>query len=200
MKNLKITGLFLLLLSLVTVNANAQDEDNKWAVGFGVNVVDISSASLSNIGDQVTDYVGVGDWNSLASLSRISLARYIDKGLTVDGAVAINTISKTPSGDYDDLAYYSVDFGARYDLNELVGDTAWFDPYVKFSVGGAWLDSESLGLVLSPTLGFNTWFNDNVGLNVESAYKTSTLGNDDSLVTSGYHFQHSISFILRFDE
>ena len=32
------------LFALVTVsNVNAQDENNPWAVGFGVNVVDFSS-------------------------------------------------------------------------------------------------------------------------------------------------------------
>ncbi|NJB82030.1 hypothetical protein [Wenyingzhuangia aestuarii] len=202
MKNLKVLLLFSLFVSLTSLKANAQDEENKWAIGFGINMVDVSAAGLGDLGSQVSDYFSAGDWNTLPSLSRLSVARYLDKGIIVDGAVAINTISKSPFGSPDDAAYYSVDFGARYDLNELVGDTAWFDPYVKLSLGGAWVDSESVGFVISPSYGFNTWFNENVGLNFESSYKTSSLvgTNNSAIVSSGYHFQHSISFVLRFDE
>ncbi len=61
----------------------------------------------------------------------------------------------------------------NYDLNNLIGDTAWFDPYI--GLGG---DYHSLdvkdgdgGIALAGQWGMNFWFNENLGLNINSAYK-----------------------------
>lgn len=202
MKNLKITLLLALFAVVFSFEANAQDEDSKWAIGFGVNAVDITQFGLGDPVDQVKDYIGLSDINILPVLSRISVARYLGSGFIVDASGSLNSINESPTGEADDNAYFAIDLGARYDLNSLFGETGWFDPYVKLSLGGSWVDEESTGINVSPTLGFNTWFNDTIGLNFESAYKTSTLigDNSSSIISSGYHYQHSISFVIKFDE
>ncbi|ANW97096.1 hypothetical protein AXE80_12725 [Wenyingzhuangia fucanilytica] len=198
MKNSKVLLLLALVVSLISFKANAQDEENVWAVGFGANFVDVSPAGLGNVGDQIKDYLGTQDWQSLSLLSRVYVARYLTSGIVVDAAGSINIVD---SANASDKPYYSIDLGARYDLNNLFGHTGWFDPYVKLGLGTAWTDGDGLGLVISPSYGFNTWFNETVGLNFESAYKASTLvGNTTDAIPSGYHFQHSISLVFKFKE
>ncbi|MGY5355148.1 hypothetical protein [Wenyingzhuangia sp. IMCC45467] len=197
MKNSKLL-LLALMVSLWSFKANAQDEENVWAAGFGVNIVDVSPSGLDDIGGQVSDYFDTKDWQTLSLLSRVYVARYLDHGIVVDAAGTINIIDANNSGD---TPYYSIDFGARYDLNNLLGHTGWFDPYVRLGLGSAWTDGDSLGLVISPSYGFNTWFNDTVGLNFESAYKASSLvGNTTNAIPTGYHFQHSLSLVFKFNE
>ncbi|MGY5352024.1 hypothetical protein ACXGQW_05600 [Wenyingzhuangia sp. IMCC45533] len=200
MKNLKITLIALFAVAF-SFNASAQDEDNKWVIGFGINSVDVSSAGLGDIETQLKDYIGLSDNNVLPVASKVSVARYLGSGFSVDAVGTLNNIDESPTGNPDDSSYFAVDFGARYDLNSLFGETAWFDPYVKMSLGTSWADEESTGLNISPAIGFNTWFNDVVGLNFESMYKTSTLigNNNSSIIASGYHYQHSISLVIRFD-
>lgn len=198
MNKLKVLLLLVLTVSLFSFKANAQDKDNVWAVGFGINVIDVSQAGLGELGKQVNDYFEVKDLQALSLLSRVYVARYLDHGIVVDAAGSINSID---SDNADDKPYYSIDFGARYDLNNLFGETGWFDPYVRLGLGTAWTDGDGLGLVISPSYGFNTWFNDSVGLNFESAYKTSSLvGNTTDVIPSGYHFQHSLSLVFKFNE
>lgn len=199
MKKIKIVS--LLIVMIFSIKSFAQDEKNPWAIGVGINMIDVSGYGISKPFDQLKDYIGVKDFNALPVLSRLYVAKYLNKGFTVDVVGALNSIDEIPSGEVSEKTYYSLDFGLRYDLNELFGQTGWFDPYAKFSIGGAWVDSNS-ALELSPTLGFNTWFNDKVGLNFESAYKTSSLfdanGVGSAPYIGAYHFQHSISLVLKF--
>ena len=49
MKNLKI-AIFAFLLVAGINTTQAQDEDNLWALSFGVNIVDVNEGGLSDIG------------------------------------------------------------------------------------------------------------------------------------------------------
>ncbi len=217
--------ILLLTLMVFSVKSFAQDEKNPWAVGLGINTVDVNAFRIKDIGDQFKDYLGASDWNTLPVLSRIYVARYLDKGFSVDFTGSINNITKYPvvgptiSTFTSDLVsftieddsraaeagqektYYSLDLGVRYDLNKLIGETGWFDPYVKAAGGAAWVEDDMAG-VFTGALGFNTWFNESVGLNFETAYKSSDVFGDDELghaqLIGDYHFQHSISLVLRF--
>ncbi|MDO6736488.1 OmpA family protein [Wenyingzhuangia sp. 2_MG-2023] len=197
--------LLLLVLVLVFVNSNAQDKNRPWAIGVGINGIDLTHYGIDNVGQQFKDYITVNDLNVIPVLSRIYVAKYIGKGFSLDLAGSINKIDK--GAHYEPLeekTYYSLDLGVRYDVNNLIGETGWFDPYVKFAAGTAWLDGNALA-ALSPGLGFNTWFNDKIGLNFETAYKSSAIfknDGDSDLVYAfdikNYHFQHSISLVYKF--
>ncbi|NIJ43722.1 outer membrane protein OmpA-like peptidoglycan-associated protein [Wenyingzhuangia heitensis] len=197
----KITIVSFIAIFILSGKLFAQDEKNPWAIGVGINMVDVSGYGISKPFDQLKDYVGLSDLNALPVLSRLYVAKYLNKGFTVDIAGAINSIDEIPSGDVSEKNYYSLDLGLRYDLNEWFGQTGWFDPYAKFSVGGAWVEDDS-AITLSPGLGFNTWFNDKVGLNFESAYKASSLFDADGAGSAqyigAYHFQHSVSLVIKF--
>ena len=205
MKNFKIALLALFIFAGVS-KINAQDSNNPWALSFGINMVDISDnpvsgASLPNVVRRMGDYIGASDWNAIPAISRVSVSRYINKGISVELAGALNKISKGVVGDdLDDLSYFSLDAAARYDLNEwsLIGETGWFDPYISLGAGITWLDDSS-ALTINPGFGFNTWFNENVGLNFQSSYKSSAFtGGELSNVPKNIHFQHSIGLAIRF--
>ena len=78
MKRLKIAVIALFAFVAVS-NVNAQDENNPWAVSFGVNIIDFYNGD--DFSDQVKDMLGNSDWNFLPSISRISAEKYLDKAL-----------------------------------------------------------------------------------------------------------------------
>ena len=190
MKRLKIAVIALFALVAVS-NINAQDENNPWVVGFGVNVVDFYLPDAS-ITDNALDYIGNDDWNILPSISRISGEKYLDKGFSLQLSGSLNKIEIIDSSLNDfDFLYYSIDAIVKYDLNNLVGDTSWFDPYVYLGGGYVSVDGNGEGMV-NTGVGFNTWFNDNLGLNFQTGSK---FGFADDVVS---HIQTSVGVVIKF--
>ncbi|MGJ8743857.1 OmpA family protein [Polaribacter sp.] len=195
MKRLKLA--VIALFTLVTVsNVSAQDENNPWVVGFGVNVVDVRTPL--GFGDILKDYSNGSNWedlNFIPSISRISVDKYLNKGFSLQLAGSLNKIERGfnyQNGDpKTDFLYWAADASVKYDLNHLFGETGWFDPYVL--LGGA-LQSidETMDGVIVGGYGFNTWFNDNLGLNFQSTYK---YGIDH---TARDVFQHSLGLVVKF--
>ncbi len=91
MKRLKLA--VIALFTLVTVsNVSAQDENNPWAVSFGMNAVDFYLGGDPSFGDQAKDMLGSSDWNVLPSISRITAEKYLDKGFSLQLAGSLNKI------------------------------------------------------------------------------------------------------------
>ena len=188
MKRLKLA--VIALFTLVTVsNVSAQDENNPWVVGFGVNVVDFYATD--DFGDNIKDALGHGDWNFIPSISRISVDKYLDKGFSLQLAGSLNKIETVLEKDDADYIYYSFDAIVKYDLNQLFGETAWFDPYVYLGGGYVSADSEGEGMI-NAGFGFNTWFNDNLGLNFQTGTKK---GFADKVRA---HYQTSLGLVFQF--
>ncbi len=195
---MKQVKLFLATLALVaTFSANAQDENNPWAIGLGVNVVDVRHYT-TDMGVNFEDYIGPKDWNVLPALSRITVGRYLDHGLSLQLAGSLNKIESLIDKDDSDRTYYSIDAMLNYDLNNLFGETGWFDPYI-----GLGADFHSLsdidnsagtgtGLGVGGEWGFNVWFNENIGLNFNSAYKHQFKQQGADV------FQHYVGLVFKF--
>ena len=181
-----VTALFF----LITVsNINAQDENNPWAVSIGANVVDFYQPV--NISDQLDDLFGSKDWNILPSISRISVEKYLEKGFSLQFSGSMNKVTTHNSLDDSNFLYLSIDGIVKYDLNNLVGDTSCFDPYVYF--GGAYSSIESVTYgLLNVGVGFNTWFSENLGLNFQTGPKFGFTGKETR------HFQSSLGLVIRF--
>lgn len=190
MKHLKLAVIALFTLAL-TSNVNAQDENNPWAIGFGTNIVDFY-LSGNNFGDHVKDHLGNDDWNFLPSISRITAEKYLDKGFSLQFAGSLNKIDVlTDTSVPVDFLYYSLGLNVKYDLNNLFGDTAWFDPYV--SLGGDYVSADNNGEgMLTTGAGFNVWFNDNLGLNFHTGSK---FGFADKVRD---HIQSSLGVVIKF--
>ena len=193
MKQIKLA--VIALFSFATVGTiNAQDSDNPWAVGFGVNAVDVRIPT--KFGDYAKDYIGTSDWNVLPSISRITVDRYLNDGFTLQLAGSLNKIETVNSENDTDELYWAIDANVKYDLNNLFGDTSWFDPYVY--LGGGYTNgvnsagAEGSEGMLNAGLGFNTWFNENLGLNFQSGAKKEFAGKVQD------HFQHSVGLVFKF--
>ncbi len=177
----------LLVFGLTSVQA--QDANNPWAIGIGVNAVD--TFPTGDDGGFGEDFFNVGDhWNILPSVSRLSVGRYIGGGFVFEAAGSVNQIDKLGDLSVDDLSYYALDGTVIYSLRAALND-GWFDPFLGAGGGYTWLDEQGFG-TLNGTLGFNFWFSDNIALNLQSTYKHAF---ED---TNPKHFQHAagIKFVF----
>ncbi|MFI1771258.1 OmpA family protein [Thalassobellus citreus] len=197
MKNLSRL-LFAMLLVLGYSNANAQDQNNPWQISIGANAVDaypngdggLFSETIFDEFANVTDH-----WNILPSLSTISVSKYVGDGFSFGVAGSLNKIDKwgdisvnpDTTNKVDDLSYYGLDGTIKY--NFLEGTT--LDPYLGVGGGYTWIDEVGAG-TLNGTLGLNVWFNDNVGLTIQTSYKHAF---EDYLTT---HFQHTAGISIKF--
>ena len=108
MKHLKNALLALLLIAGFN-NVNAQDQNNSWAIGIGVNVVDFypTNAGLPGHGAWFDEFVNTTDhYNILASVSKLSVSNYITDGFSFEVAGTLNKITKVGDNLGGDLSYY----------------------------------------------------------------------------------------------
>ena len=181
----------LILLGAIAVNA--QDKNNPWAIGIGVNAVDFYPTHNTEYGGWFDEYFNAGDhYNILPTVSKISVGKYLEDGFTLEAAGTLNKISKMGDNNVSDLMYFGLDGALKFDLNNIIGETSWFDPYVLVGGGYTWLDKLGAGTVNAGG-GINFWFTDNIGLNVESKYK-HVFDNVNIL----QHFQHSVGIVVKF--
>ena len=199
MKHLKI-AISALLLFVCFTNANAQDKNNPWAIGFGTNAVDFYSTNALGMltpGGSSTgwydEFFNANDhYNIIPAITRLSVGKYLDKGFSFEAAGTLNKISKIGDNSVSDLSYFAIDGAVKYDINNVIGETAWFDPYASVGGGYTWIDGDGEG-TFNSGLGANIWFNDNLGLNFESKYKHSFANYPHT-----QHFQHSVGVVIKF--
>ncbi|KAA1246297.1 OmpA family protein [Aquimarina sp. RZ0] len=192
------------LLVLGFSTANAQDQNNPWAVSIGVNAVDIfpTGGDLPVQGEIFEEFFNASDhWNILPSVSKLSVGRYIGDGFTFSVAGTVNKIDKlgeladgTLVGA-DDLSYYAVDGTISYSFKNVF-KSKWFDPYLGVGGGYTWVDEVGAG-TLNGTFGLNFWLTENLAFNVQTAYKHVF----EDFVEGNYpptHFQHSAGITFAF--
>lgn len=198
MKN--FTRCVLVMLMLATTPIFSQDDlqltskdsivQSSWVLGLGFNIVDDTATPF---GDRFLDIKDT--WNAVPYPSRISIGRFFKNGL---GLEAIGTYNKYKVGKIIDGAinsssrdYYAIDGKISYDLNKLIGETNWFDPYVHIGAGYS-----SIGNVGRSTanagFGFNTWFSDKWGANF------NTMGKWGIKEGSTKQLQHSAGVVYQF--
>ena len=205
MKHLKIALLALLVVAGAS-NINAQDANNPWAISFGVNAVDFHPTNhpgeIKNGGDDAgwyNEFFNADDhYNIIPSLSRISVSKYLNDGFSFEAAGSLNKITKIGNWSNEtnpgDLSYFGVDGKIKYDLNEVIGDMKWLDPYASVGGGYTWMDSNNYGTgTLNGGLGTNVWLGNQLGLFIESVYKHSF---DSDFIAP--HFQHSAGLRVKF--
>ncbi|SDS37447.1 OmpA family protein [Winogradskyella sediminis] len=202
MKNLsRLFFVAVLIASFST--SNAQDKNNPWAITFGANAVDFYPVGEDTPqGEYFDEYFNVSDhWNILPSISTLSVSRYLSDGFTFTAKGSINKIEKFGSNfdpitgeestnNVDDLTYYGLDGRVSYSFMDIINSKT-IDPYLGVGGGYTWVDDIGAGTV-NGTLGFKVWFNEKLGLDVQSTYKHSF---EDYLPT---HFQHSVGLTFKF--
>ena len=200
MKHLRIALLALLFVAGFS-NVNAQDEDNPWVIGIGVNAVDFYPVNSSSLKSQgvggawFAEFANLDDhYNMISSISTISVSKYLQNSFSVGLAASINKIENIGELPVNDLSYFSLDASAKYSLTGLGLNIGKFDPYALIGIGYTWMDSDGAAQGHGGG-GLNYWFNDNFGLNVQSVLKQS-FNVSEPVVTR--HFQHSAGIVFKF--
>ena len=193
MKNLKIILATLLLVIGVT-SINAQDKNNPFSVAISVNAVDFypTNPGLMGHGSWFNEYVNVGDhYNIIPAISKVTVGKYIADGFSIEASGALNSVSNVGDNSVTNVSYKTLDGAVKYDLNNVIGETSLFDPYASIGGGYVWMDKFGTG-TFNAGLGFNLWFTDYLGVNLESKYKHAFESN---IVQ---HFQHSLGLVIKF--
>ncbi len=184
--------LFVGLLILGLNNVQAQDEDNPWMIGFGVNAVDVyptgDDSAPFPTGNLFSEYFNVNDhWNILPSISYVSASRYIGDGFVLGVRGSINSLDRLGDVRVDNLSYYSADGIVKYNI---LKETK-IEPYLEVGGGYTWVDEIGFGTA-NLAIGATWWFSENVGFNVQTGYKHAF---EDYGIK---HFQHNFGLNIRF--
>ena len=179
MKKKNVTVALLAFLMLVNVS-NAQDTTSNpklsfgkwltktpWIVGFGGEIIN----------DKVRNE---GVFRSPLKYeyypAKLTAEKQLIKGWSAQ--FAFMSMSLNPHN------YLAVDLNAKYDFNNLIGETKWFDPYGVLGFGYTFRDNSPFGKVIyfekQNTLNFNTglganfWLFPNMGINAQGLAKFSS--------------------------
>ncbi|SNY99613.1 OmpA family protein [Flagellimonas pacifica] len=198
MKSLNIFATALILL--VSINVSGQDVqltkkdsivNSFWMITLGTNIVDDS-------GDEFGKLLDIEDgWNMVPFPSRLSVGRYFKNGLGLEAIGSYNRYKEGKIVDNitnpQDVDYLALDFRVSYDLNMILGETGFFDPYV--GIGAGYTDANNQGRgTYNAVVGFRTWFSDHWGLDFNSTGKWAM---DTGNATN--HIQHAVAVAYRFN-
>ena len=194
MKRIKISLASLALVAAVG-SVQAQDENSKWAIGFGINAVEIRTPH--QFGDFLKDWGGTKDLNILPAVTKLSVARYIGAGFSAEIEGSLNKIKEGFDGYSEDKSFWSANLQAKYALRRLfTTESGWFDPYIK--VGGGYtayesrFDDKEGGFKALAGGGINFWFTDHLGVNLQTGYHHGFQKNGTD------YFQHSAGIVIKF--
>ena len=192
MKHLKVAILALLLVAGFN-NVNAQDKNNPWAVGFGINAVDFYPVNPQTGwgGNWYNEFFNAEDhYNIVPAISQLSVGRYIAAGFSAELGGAFNKIDKIGDMEVDDLSYWAIDANVKWDIRAVINTGKVVEPYLLVGGGYTWMGDED-DVSANFGGGLNFWFNDKVGLNLQTKYRHTF----DSNVYQ--HFQHSLGITFK---
>src|SRR5699024_10714054 len=99
-----------------------------------------------------------------------------------------------------DLMYYGIDANVKYSFKNLIKSKV-IDPSLRVGGGYTFLGDNSFGTV-NPGAGLTFWFNENVGLALETTYKKSfgdrSANGDINTPEAPSHFQHTVGIAFQF--
>lgn len=161
---------------------------SSWIFGLGYNFVDDSGYTFDDL------FAFNSQWNAVAFPSRLSVGRYFKNGIGVEAIATYNKYKEGKIIDQEintsDKDYFAIDTRLSYDLNRLIGQTAWFDPYIGVGLGYTDANNEPRS-TYNAVLGFRTWFSDRLGLDFSTSGKWRT----DNTGTN--HIQHAVGLVYQ---
>jgi outer membrane protein OmpA-like peptidoglycan-associated protein len=180
------------LLVLGFNNVQAQDEDNPWMIGFGINAIDVYPTNDNSApyptGTFGSEFFNANDhWNVVPSISYVSVSRYIGDNFTFGARGSLNRIQKLGDVRVDNLSHYAIDGVLKYNILK----NTRIEPYIEVGGGYTWVDEIGAGTA-NGALGATWWFTENVGFNAQFGYKHAF---EDYGVK---HFQHLFGLNIRF--
>ncbi|WP_421811665.1 OmpA family protein [Flagellimonas sp.] len=162
-----------------------------WLVTVGANAVDDSGDEFGELFDFKEG------WNMVPYPSRASIGRYFKNGIGLEAIGSYNRYKEGKIVDNvvnpEDIDYWGLDFRVSYDLNMILGETGFFDPYI--GIGAGYTDANNQGRgTYNAVLGFRTWFSDHWGIDFNSTGKWAM-----NLDNASNHVQHAVGVAYRFD-
>ena len=175
---------------LINHSLYSQDEDDVWVAGIGINAVNIRTPKgVSGIIKAAFENL-----NMSGGAIRVFAGRYIKSGISVQLSASANTIKKGSRYSTGDPlindSFLAIDSKVKYDINRLIGETSWFDPFVLTGFGYSKIgDSNNFNIAVG--WGFNLWFSRSVGINFQLDYNHNPQSNATD------YFQHNIGLVFK---
>ncbi len=192
MKNL--SKLMLALLLAFSFNsANAQDESNPWLIGVGINAVDFfPTGEDAPLGGFFDEFFNAEDhFNFAEAISTITVSKYLKNNFSFGITGSFNEITSFGDLTIDNVTYFGLDGIIKYNIGSAL-DWNKLQPYAGIGGGYTWVDNQGGG-TLNGTLGLHYWFNNFIGVNLQSTYKENF--DQDNIAA---HFQHSAGLTIKF--
>jgi OmpA-OmpF porin, OOP family len=182
----------------------AQDNNNPWAISFGVNAVTTKTNATTWTGDdpfkeELTGYFNTDYWNVLPSVSYLNVSRYLADNFSFGITGSVNRISRFVNRDLSDLStynyvvtnpgdlmYYGVDGVINYSFMKIF-KKKWFEPSAHIGGGYTFYGDNSFGTA-NCGFGLTFWFTENVGLDLRSTYKHTFDDENGKLPSVIQHF------------
>lgn len=185
-----LNKLFVSMLMVAGLGANAQSSDNPWAISFGANAIDTKTSAYND--GKFTDHFNQPfkvkeNWNIIPSVSYLSVTRNVGGNWSFGVVGSVNKISKylvpaannaTAVVNPGDWMYYGIDGKIAYSFKNLLG-SKWFDPSLHIGGGYTFLDKQSAGNA-NAGAGVTFWLTEQVGLSLSSTYKKAFTDRTDS--------------------
>lgn len=214
--------LLFTLITMLALSSHAQNSNNPWALSFGINAVD-TRGSAGGGNSQFDSFASQAflvkkNWNILPSISYIGLSRLVGNNISVGLQGSVNKINKFVvydptninsnstgyiASDPGSIMYYALDANVKYSLMSLIKSKV-IDPSVRLGGGYTWFGKNSYG-TLNPGMGLTFWYNDFIGLSLETTYKINQLfagkRNDPADIYTPNqvsHFQHNLGLVFQF--
>jgi outer membrane protein OmpA-like peptidoglycan-associated protein/outer membrane protein W len=214
MRNFKLNFCAFLIV-VFTATIGAQNEDNPWLFSVGLSAVDLYPTGGQNFasGPQVyhaggfDEFFNVQDhWN--VGLPYLSLGRYLDKDVSFVLTGTYNRIKKWGSTELaSELMFLSLDGSFNYSFANLLKSKK-IDPFLGIGGGYTWIEEgpyNSNGggsgdtLIgwghINVSLGASYWFNEHIGLTLQTTYNHVDKDDTDILPQ---HWRHSFGLSLRY--
>jgi outer membrane protein W len=203
--------LLLLLILLVSPFAHSQNEKSPWQVTLGATAIDLFpvGSHASYQGNNLQDFFNVSEhWNISSNFSALSVSKNINNNYSVAIEGSFNSIRKWGSEQTDDLMYFNLSSYLKYNLSSLLKlqNTA-FEPFFGLGGGYTWIEKGPFNAVDNPgkdysgnfsvngTVGLSYWFNESLGLTLQTTYNHVFANYTDK---SPQHYRHLIGLSFRF--
>lgn len=196
-----LNKLVLAIFMFAGFTSQAQDSNNPWSLGFGVNALDGGRVSAAgSIQNQFSEYFNAKDnWSMVPSISYVSVSRYVGDNFSFGLTGSFNRLEKfvqpRVNGEYVvvpvDEMYYAADAVVNYSIGTYF---KFLEPTAHIGGGYTFIGDNSGGTV-NGGLGLNFWFSEVVGLSLRSTYKHSF---DDIRTEMPSHMQHFAGIIFKF--
>lgn len=138
-------------------------------------------------------------WNFFPYPTRLTIDGYYKAGFSFQGEFSYNQY-KTGKRIQNEFipgtwTFFSADMHVKFDLNEVIGSTNWFDPYVAMGHGYTMRSGapKPNSFNFNAGLGFNIMIFENLGFNVQTMAKFSMIEG-----TSNY-LHHNVGVIYRIE-